>query len=161
MDLVFIGKTVSTHGIKGELKVISDFEYSDRAFQIGNSIMINNIMHKIKSVRYHKNYILLGIDNYDNINDVLEYVGYNIYIARDDLNLLDDEYLLTDLVGAKVVDENATIGEIIGIEDGVNNYFIRVKADKEFLIPLIDEYVVKFALDEKILYTKGAKDLIL
>ena len=26
-EMVIIGKTVSTHGIKGELKVISDFEY--------------------------------------------------------------------------------------------------------------------------------------
>ncbi len=77
-ELIIIGKTVSTHGIKGELKVISDFEYIDKAYVIGNKILINNIEHIISSVRYHKQYILLGIDNLTNINDILEYVGYNI-----------------------------------------------------------------------------------
>ena len=47
-ELIIIGKTVSTHGIKGELKVISDFEYTDKAYVIGNKILINNyggLMH--------------------------------------------------------------------------------------------------------------------
>ena len=30
---VYIGKIVSTHGIKGELRIISDFEYKDKALK--------------------------------------------------------------------------------------------------------------------------------
>ena len=42
-EMIYIGKTVSTFGIKGELKVISDFEYCDRAYQVNKKILINNI----------------------------------------------------------------------------------------------------------------------
>ena len=54
-EMVYIGKTVSTFGIKGELKVISDFEFCDKAYKINNKILINNIEHIISGVRYHKN----------------------------------------------------------------------------------------------------------
>ena len=159
-ELVLIGKIVSTHGIKGELKVVSDFEYQDNAYKVGNVILINNIDHKITSIRYHKNYILLGIDNLDNINLVLEYIGYNIYIKRVLLNLGDDEYLYSDLIGASVMGNGKTLGKIIEIVKGNANDFVRVKGEKEFLIPLIENYIEKFDNNEKILYTINAEELI-
>ncbi len=158
-EMIYIGKTVSTFGIKGELKVISDFEYCDKAYKVGNKVLINNIEHIISSIRYHKNYILLKIDNLNNINDILKYVGFNIYIKRLDLNLSKDEFLYKDLINSEVVDEDDTkLGKIIEVVNGIN-VLIKVKGTKEFYIPLIDNYVKRFDLDKKILYTKNAKEL--
>ena len=39
---VFLGKIVSTHGIKGELRIISDFEYKDKAFKVGTYLIIDD-----------------------------------------------------------------------------------------------------------------------
>ena len=157
--MIYIGKTVSTFGIKGELKVISDFEYCDKAYKVGNKVLINNIEHIISSIRYHKNYVLLKIDNLNNINDILKYVGFNIYIKRLDLNLSKDEFLYKDLINSEVVDEDDTkLGKIIEVVNGIN-VLIKVKGTKEFYIPLIDNYVKRFDLDKKILYTKNAKEL--
>ena len=36
MKDVYVGKIVSTHGIKGEVKILSDFEYKDKVFKVGN-----------------------------------------------------------------------------------------------------------------------------
>ena len=158
-EMIYIGKTVSTFGIKGELKVISDFEYCDRAYQVNKKILINNIEHVISGIRYHKNYVLLKIDNLNNINDILKYVGYNIYIKRLDLNLSKDEFLYKDLINSEVVDEDDTkLGKIIEVVNGIN-VLIKVKGTKEFYIPLINNYVKRFDLDKKILYTKNAKEL--
>jgi len=158
-EMIYIGKTVSTFGIKGELKVISDFEYCDKAYKVGNKVLINNIEHIISSIRYHKNYVLLKIDNLNNINDILKYVGYNIYIKRLDLNLSKDEFLYKDLINSEVIDEDDTkLGKIIEVVNGIN-VLIKVKGTKEFYIPLIDNYVKRFDLDKKILYTKNAKEL--
>ena len=158
-EMIYIGKTVSTFGIKGELKVISDFEYCDKAYKVGNKVLINNIEHIISSIRYHKNYVLLKIDNLNNINDILKYVRYNIYIKRLDLNLSKDEFLYKDLINSEVIDEDDTkLGKIIEVVNGIN-VLIKVKGTKEFYIPLIDNYVKKFDLDKKILYTKNAKEL--
>lgn len=159
-EMIYIGKTVSTFGIKGELKVISDFEYCDRAYQIDKKILINNIEHVISGIRYHKNYVLLKIDNLKNINDILKYVGFNIYIKRIDLGLKEDEYLYKDLINSEVIDDdNTKLGKVIEILNG-NNVLIKVKGTKEFFIPLIANYVSKFDLNKKILYTKNAKELI-
>lgn len=160
-EMIYIGKTVSTFGIKGELKVISDFEYCDRAYQLDKKILINNIEHVISGIRYHKNYVLLKIDNLNNINDILKYVGFNIYMKRIDLGLKEDEYLYKDLINSYVIDDdNTKLGKVIEILNG-NNVLIKVKGTKEFFIPLIDNYINKFDLDKKILYTKNAKELIL
>ena len=159
-EMIYIGKTVSTFGIKGELKVISDFEYCDRAYQVNKKILINNIEHVISGIRYHKNYVLLKIDNLNNINDILKYVGFNIYIKRIDLGLKEDEYLYRDLINSEVIDtDNTKLGKVIEILNG-NNVLIKVKGTKEFFIPLIANYVSKFDLNKKILYTKNAKELI-
>lgn len=158
-EMIYIGKTVSTFGIKGELKVISDFEYCDKAYKVGNKVLINNIEHIISSIRYHKNYVLLKIDNLNNINDILKYVGFNIYIKRLDLNLSKDEFLYKDLINSEVIDEdNTKLGKIIEVVNGIN-VLIKVKGTKEFYIPLINNYVKRFDLDKKILYTKNAKEL--
>lgn len=158
-EMIYIGKTVSTFGIKGELKVISDFKYCDKAYKVGNKVLINNIEHIISSIRYHKNYVLLKIDNLNNINDILKYVGFNIYIKRLDLNLSKDEFLYKDLINSEVIDEDDTkLGKIIEVVNGIN-VLIKVKGTKEFYIPLIDNYVKRFDLDKKILYTKNAKEL--
>ena len=158
-EMIYIGKTVSTFGIKGELKVISDFEYCDKAYKVGNKVLINNIEHIISGIRYHKNYVLLKIDNLNNINDILKYVGFNIYIKRLDLNLSKDEFLYKDLINSEVIDEDDTkLGKVIEVVKGIN-VLIKVKETKEFYIPLIDNYVKKFDLDKKILYTKNAKEL--
>ena len=134
-EMIYIGKTVSTFGIKGELKVISDFEYCDRAYQVNKKILINNIEHVISGIRYHKNYVLLKIDNLNNINDILKYVGFNIYIKRIDLGLKGCEYLYKDLINSEVIDDdNTKLGKVIEVLNG-NNVLIKVKGSKEFLIP--------------------------
>ena len=160
-EMIYIGKTVSTFGIKGELKVISDFEKCDKAYKIGNKILINNIEHVISGIRYHKNYILLEIDDLKNINDILKYVGFNIYIKRMDLHLEENEFLYKDLINSDVIDDDGSnLGKIIEVEQGVN-LLIKVKGSKEFYIPYVDEYIISFDLNNKKLYTRNAKDLIL
>lgn len=159
-EMIFIGKSTSTFGIKGELKVRSDFNYLDKAYKIGNVILINNIEHKISGVRYHKNHVLLKIDNLENINDVLDYVGYNIYIKRSDLNLSSTEYLDSDLINSDVINDGINLGKVIDVIRGVNT-LIKVRGKVMFYIPYVDEYITNFDLENKKLYTKNCENLIM
>ena len=36
MEYIYIGKIVNTHGIKGEVRIISDFKYKNEVFKIDN-----------------------------------------------------------------------------------------------------------------------------
>jgi hypothetical protein len=91
MNKIFIGKVVSTHGIKGEIRILSDFPYKDKVFIINNKIIIDDKEYIIKSYRVHKGYDMVTLDGFNNINDVLFLLKSNVYISEELLNLDDDE----------------------------------------------------------------------
>ena len=115
-EMIYIGKTVSTFGIKGELKVISDFEKCDKAYKIGNKILINNIEHVISGIRYHKNYILLEIDDLKNIEKYEKNINY--ILKRMELSKereLDNFYINTSDIINKYYNTDLTTDEEINI----------------------------------------------
>ena len=42
MDEVYIGKVVGTHGIKGEVRILSDFQFKDKVFIVGKKLIIDD-----------------------------------------------------------------------------------------------------------------------
>ncbi len=157
MNNIYVGTITGCHGIKGELKILSDFEYKERVFTKGFSLIIDNNSYQITSVRIHKNFFLITINDLYDINKVNHLINKDVYIARSDLHLSEEEYLLDDLIGAKVFDENEDIGVVTEIVLGKNNNFVKV--DNSFLIPLISEYIDYFDEKSNILYTKNGKSL--
>ena len=162
-NYVFVGKIVNTFGIKGELKVISDFEYKDIVFKKDFPIYIGNeyIKESICNRRVHKNNDLILLNNYNNINEVLKYKGKNIYINREDLKLDSDDYLLNDLIGMEVYDNDILIGVVIDYENTVNNVLLKVKGSKTFYIPKIDKYIKEINIKENKIITNNGGELIL
>ncbi len=151
MEKIYIGKVVSTHGIKGELRILSDFQFKDKAFKVGTNLYIKDEIHTIKSYRRHKNYDMITIDDYNNINDVLYLLKENVYKEKDELNLSDDEILDSELLTYKVIDKNKKSGIIKEIFlASSSNKIIRVLFDKEILIPLSSPMIKKIDKDKKI-----------
>ena len=136
MDKVCIGKIVNTHGIKGEIRILSDFPYKDKAFRVGNRIIIDDKTYQINSYRVHKKFDMITLDNYNNINDILPLMKKKVYINRRDLGLKENKILDEDLLEYKVIDQNNNEGTIIEVfMAGSNNKVLRVKFSKEILIP--------------------------
>ena len=162
-NYIYVGKIINTFGIKGELKVISDFEYQDRIFIKDFPIYIGTLKNKeeIESKRNHKNYNLILFKGYNNINDVLKYKGNSIYILRSDLKLEDDEYLLNDIIGFSVYDNDVYLGVIIDYELINNIVYFKIKGDKTFLIPNITEYIKNIDLINKKICTNKGSELII
>lgn len=161
-ELIIVGKVINFFGIKGELKVKSDFDKKERVFKIGNNILINNEPLKITSVRIHKNNYLIRVNDINDINLVTKYIGYNVYFKKSDLGLTDNEYILEELIGATVMDGNENIGEVLEIYTSSNMNYIKVEySNKTYLIPLIDEYIDHFDRDTKTIYTNNGKSLCL
>ena len=100
--MLYIGDLVNTHGIKGEVKVISNFKYKDEGFKKDNIIYINDKKYIINTYRKHQKYDLLTLTGYENINDVINLKGNKIYINREDYTF--SGILNEDLYGKKVYD---------------------------------------------------------
>lgn len=160
MDLVYVGKIVNTHGIKGELRIKSDFERKDLVFKVGNKIIIDNEEHVIRSYRYHKIFDMITIDEYDNINDVLKYVGKNVYVSRLSLKLKTSEYLLSDLIGLNVVSNDMVYGIVKDYSNDINP-LLKIEFDKNYYIPINSNYIKSVDLDKKVIIVDNIEGLII
>lgn len=157
MDYIYIGKIVSTHGIKGEVKIISDFFEKDKIFKKGFKLYITPLYHEevINTYRVHKNYDMVTFNGYNDINEILKYIGMGVYIKRSDLDLKEDEYLLSDLIGYAVYDNNKLLGKVSGISFNNN---VLLKIDDIFYIPFIDEFIEKVDVKTKKIMTRNGSD---
>lgn len=155
--MINIGKLVNTHGIKGEVKVISNFKYKDEVFKKNNIIYINDKDYKIKTHRKHQKFDLLTFENHENINDVLELKGSLIYIKREDYTF--EGILNEDLYGKKVYDKDKYIGNLKEIINNKNQeLFVIEKEKKKYLVPYVDEFVKEINEDIKLDLIKGLID---
>ena len=113
MNFIKIGKLVNTHGIKGEVKILSDFTKKELVFTPDFTLYLGNKKEafKIISYRFHKIFDMVILEGINDINEALNYKGLDVYINRDDLKLNND-YLLEDLVNLSVVEDKRTLGKV-------------------------------------------------
>ena len=160
MELVYLGKIVSTHGIKGELKIKSNFQYKEQVFKPGNYLVIDNKKYQIKTYRRHKDYEMVTLDDYTNINEVLFLLKKKVYIEK---NSLDDNIILdSDLLNYKVIIDDK-IGEIKEVFfASKSNKILRVLIDeKEILVPYNDMFIKKIDSNEEKIYIQLIDGMIL
>ena len=150
MEKVYIGKIVSTHGIKGEIRIISDFPYKNKVFKVGNKLIIDDKEYCIKTYRVHKNYDMVKLDEYNDINDVMFLMKKKVYFDKNNLSLDDNEILDEELINYEVLtttNKRGIIKEIFLASP--TNKILRVLFDKEVLIPINSPMIKEINKKEK------------
>ena len=163
MGYIKIGKIVNTHGIKGEFRIKSDVLHKDKIFKVGNNLYIGegHIKEEITSYRVHKDYDMVTFKGYPNINEVLIYKNFNVYILEEELNLNNDEVILETLIGFKIIDDNNELGTLQSIHYNGLNILLDINYTKPYYIPYNPNFIDHIDKENKIIYTKNAKDLII
>ena len=163
-EYVYIGKIVNTHGIKGELRILSDFKFKDRVFLENRKIYIGEDYHEevIASYRHHKVFDMITLKGYSNINEVLKFLKKNVYVKRYDLSLSTDDYLDEDLVGLKAILDSGETGVVVAVtNNGGNNKTIELLVDgKKVMIPFHKDFIKNINLDSKLIELKMVEGLI-
>lgn len=155
MDKVYVGLVNTTHGIKGELKVSSDFKYKDEVFVPGKTIIISNEEYKITSSRNHQNHKLILLEGYDNIDDVIKFRGKPIYIYRNEIS---SNYILnSDIIGFAVYVGEKYIGELTDI---ITNPAHEILVVGNIMIPYVDFFVNNIDIKTKTIYINEVEGLI-
>ena len=156
MDLVFIGKLVNTHGIKGEVRIISNFKYKDKVFKKDNYLYIMKKEYKINSYRTHKMYNMVTLEGINSIEDAIVLKGENVYIDRSkyDLGILNE-----DLIGLEVYDNDTYKGKIVEILEGVKYDLLVIDGLKKHMVPNIDEFVKDIDIKNNRIYINYIKGL--
>ena len=153
MDKIYVGTIVSTHGIKGEIKIISKLEQSlkEKVFKVGNSILINDKEYKLRSYRRHKNYDMVLLDDFNNINDVLFLMKQKVYIDSKYIELSAKEDFELNYMEYEVITSDKQKGVVKALEETGNNYkIIRVVVNnKEELVPYNEHFLKKIDSSKK------------
>ena len=159
MEYIYIGKIINTHGIKGEIRIFSDFKYIDRVFKLNNKLFVGEEKEEItvNSYRKHKIYHMITFNNINDILEVLKYKRKKVYIKKCDLNLKSNEYLDSELIHLEAFFNNESLGKINNI---TNNNGYKIFVIKKLLIPYNENFIEKVDLENKKIIFKNVEGLI-
>lgn len=147
MDFVYIGDIVNTHGLKGELRILSSFSHKEEIFKPNFYLYIEEKSYKIKTYRKHKNYDMVTFEGFTTIEDVLFLKGKSVYMNRNEIDstlLLESDYL-----NMEVYSDKGNRGKVVSILKGVAYNYLEVALRKKtYYVPLIPPFIDKVIKEE-------------
>ena len=157
--MITIGKLVGFHGVRGEVKVISDSDFTAERFQPGQIVHIKNKDFTIEKYRMHKKFHLLTFEGITNINEVEVLKDEDVLQDAEgvELTLEEGEFHFSEIIGLCVhTDDGKELGHVTDIfQTGANDVWaVRDENNKEYMIPYIEDVVKDIDLEnEKIIIT--------
>lgn len=165
-----VGKIVNTHGIKGEVRVISVTDFPEERYAKGSRLYLF-LPHKkepeeliVKSHRKHKNFDLLTFEGYDHIGQAEKLKGGTLKVHESQLSPLEEgEFYFYQIIGCEVY---TTEGEKIGtvkeiLTPGANDvWVVKSPGGKEYLIPYIEEVVKKVDIEKRLIEIEPMEGLL-
>ncbi|PGS53733.1 ribosome maturation factor RimM [Bacillus sp. AFS041924] len=154
-----VGKIVNTHGVRGEVRVISRTDFPEKRYKKGNKLYLfkeketTPIELIVTSHRVHKNFDLLTFEGYESLNSVEPLKNGILKITDDQLHKLDkNEYYYHEIIGCVVETiDGEEIGKIKEIlSPGANDvWVVQRKGEKDALIPYIEQIVKEIDVENK------------
>jgi 16S rRNA processing protein RimM len=165
-----VGKIVNTHGIRGEVRVISKTDFPEQRYKAGNVLYLfmpgsnKPIELTVKTHRTHKNFNLLTFEGFENINEVEKFRDGILKVPESQLGELDeDEFYYHEVIGCHVVTtEGLELGKVTEIlSPGANDvWVIKSSEGKEILIPYIEDVVKKVDVKGKVILIQPMEGLL-
>lgn len=153
-----VGKIVSVHGLRGELKVELYTDFPER-FTDNPTLLMGDDLKEVQVIRArpHKSTILLTLAEVTSREQGEALRGMWLYVAEEDATELDENtFFVHDILDMTVQDETgATLGVVADvIFTGANEVYL-VRGDGlpggELLLPAIDEVIRNVDIEKRII----------
>ena len=148
-----VGRIERPKGLQGEVWVQVERDYG-HLFRAGAHVFIEQLPLKVQSAQPYGGRILLKFEGVSSIEQAERLRGETMLMREEDLpSLQEGEFFSSDLVGIRAFD---TQGRYFGTVSRVmkpHNLDILVVQDEyreEVLIPLLDTYVHKLSIEERL-----------
>ena len=156
-----VGKVKEAHGIKGELYILIFSKELPWLNEIQKVYLQDPETEKTQSlsigrVRPHKSGFILQTEDIKDRTQAENFKGWEFYLPKDlFVSEGKEDFYLCEVEGFKVVEQ--TLGEVGVVGGFVSNPgqdLIRLQAadSQEFLIPLVDDFILEVDRDQKILH---------
>lgn len=158
---ILVAEILRTQGIRGNLKIRS-FTDNEERFEKGSRLFLDDEEVVIEDSFKQKDFYIIKLEGYDDINEVSKFIGHELTIDEADLMDLDeDEFFIFDLEGLDVYEKGERIGYIKEVITKVypNDIFvIKTSKEDEVYFPALKATVEKIDLENKIIEVKDFKD---
>ena len=158
-----VGQIVNTHGLRGEVKV-NPWTDAPEVFEAFDEVYLaDGTEYKIENVRYQKNCARLKLSGVDVIEKA-ERLKNKILMAKREIfdALPEDTYLVADIKGLVVKDEDVVYGTVDDvITTGSNDvYIVKAEGRKDILIPAIKDVILEINVKDGYILVNMPKGLI-
>ena len=153
MKLQFVeaGEIVSTHGVRGEVKVLPWLDCPEMLCEF-DRCRIAGKEYKIEQCRVQKTCNLVKLSGIDTMEAAQLMRGKTVELYRDDI---DDEVIFAaELIGVEVFCEDEQIGKIVDVLDYPGNSVYVVKGKHEYMIPAVSAFILDTNMAENTMQVK-------
>ena len=153
MKLQFIeaGEIVTTHGVKGEVKVLPWVDAPDVLCEF-DRCRIDGVEYTIEQCRVQKTCNLVKLSGVDTMEAAQAMRGKVMELYREDI---DDEVIFADeLIGVQVLCDGAELGKIVDVLDYPGNSVYVVKGQYSYMIPAVKQFILSTDLDANVMQVK-------
>ena len=147
MKLQFVeaGEIVTTHGIKGEVKVMSWLDSPEDLCDF-DRCRIDGKEYEIEQCRVQKTCNLVKLSGIDTMDQAQLMRGKILELYREDI---DDEVIFAaELVGMAVFADGEEIGKIKEVLDYPGNSVYVVKGKYEYMIPAVKAFILNTDMEK-------------
>lgn len=146
-----LGQIVGAHGLRGQLKVEPLTDFFER-FAKGTVVTIQGVERTITEFTVHKGRPLIRVAGISDMTTAQQLQWAYVEGADEELELDDDEFLIEDLIGMRVV---TTEGRDLGVVTEVlENPAHEILVAGDVLIPFVDEFVGEIDDEAKVILVK-------
>ena len=140
MKLPFIeaGEIVTTHGVRGEMKVLTWLDSPEDLCAFGRC-RIAGKEYKIESCRVQKTCNLLKVSGIDTMEAAQAMRGKIVELYREDM--AEGVIFAAELLGMEVYAQGVLLGKLEDVLDYPGNQVYVVRGEHEYLIPAVKAFV--------------------
>ena len=139
LQFVEAGEIVTTHGIKGEVKVMPWLDSPEDLCDF-DRCLIDGKEYEIEQCRVQKTCNLVKLSGIDTMEAAQAMRGKKIQLYREDI---DDEVIFAaELIGMEVFADGKQIGKIKEVLDYPGNSVYVVKGEKSYMIPAVKAFIL-------------------
>lgn len=153
MKLQFIeaGEIVTTHGVKGEMKVLPWVDSPDFLCEFSR-VRIGGADYKVTSCRIQKTCNLLKLAGVDTMEAAQALRGKTVEVYRADTD--PDLIFAAELLDVQVFCDGAELGRIADVLDYPGNKVYVIRGEHEYMIPAVKQFILSTDLDANTMQVK-------
>ena len=139
LQYVEAGEIVSTHGVRGEFKVLPWTEGPEFLCEF-DEVVLDGKKYEVESCRIQKTCDLLKLRGVDTCEDGQALRGKTVLVDRSLVSM--DIIFAAELFGVEVFCDGEKIGKLCDVLDYPGNKVYVVKGSREYMIPAVKEFIL-------------------